>query len=204
MVVHGDIVNPGIKRICVFCGSQTGKHPRYQHAATTLGRLLAQRGLGLVYGGGSVGLMGVIANAVLQAGGDVIGVIPEALVARELAHTAISQLHVEPSMHARKARMAELADAFIAMPGGYGTLEELFEIMTWAQLGIHRKPIGLCNVAGYFDALAALINHAVQEGFISSEHRQFLVITDHPATLLDALVQHRMPLVRPWLNSTRT
>jgi uncharacterized protein (TIGR00730 family) len=204
MAVQEDVVNPGIQRICVFCGSQTGKHPQFQDAATALGRLMAQRRLELVYGGGSVGLMGVVANAVLQAGGEVTGVIPEAMVARELAHRALSHLHVEPSMHARKAKMAGLADAFIAMPGGYGTLEELFEMITWAQLGIHRKPIGLLNVAGYFDALVALIDHAVHEGFIHPEHRQFLVMADHPATLLDALVQHTMPLVRPWLNATNT
>jgi uncharacterized protein (TIGR00730 family) len=187
-----------MQRICVFCGSLPGKQECYQQAASALGALLVQRGLGLVYGGSSVGLMGVIADAVLRRGGEVIGVIPEAMVERELAHPAVTHLHVEPSMHARKARMADLADAFIAMPGGYGTLEELFEIITWAQLGIHQKPIGLLNVSGYFDALTVLIEHAIDEGFIRSEHRRLLVVAAHPAALLDALTHHTMPPVRPW------
>jgi uncharacterized protein (TIGR00730 family) len=165
---------------------------------------MAQRGYELAYGSGHVGLMGVIADAVLQEGGDVIGVIPEAMIARELAHNEVSRMHVVPSMHARKARMAELADAFIAMPGGYGTFEELFEIITWAQLGIHQKPIGLLNVAGYFDALTACINHAMTEGFIKPKHRQLTIMADQPATLLDTLVHHSQPFVRPWITSEET
>jgi len=172
-------------RICVFCGSQAGTNGLYHQAATDLGRLLVRRGYGLVYGGGHVGLMGVIADAVLAGGGEVIGVIPESMVARELAHTGVTQLHVVPGMHERKARMATFADAFIALPGGYGTFEELFEVITWAQIGLHRKPIGLLNVAGYFDALRALVEHAIAEGFIRSEHRHLLTIADDPAALLD-------------------
>src|SRR5499426_3609877 len=174
-----------MSRVCVFCGSQAGTNGLYRQAATDMGRLLALRGYGLVYGGGHVGLMGVIADAVLASGGQVIGVIPDSLVARELAHTGLTELEVVPSMHARKARMAELADAFIALPGGYGTFEELFEVITWAQLGLHRKPIALLNVGGYFDALKALVEHAITEGFIRSEHRDLLTIADDPGMLLD-------------------
>lgn len=187
-----------MQRICVFCGSRVGANGLYQQAAAELGRLLAQRGYGLVYGGGHVGLMGVIADAVLQHGGEVIGVIPEAMVVKELAHTGLTHMHVVPSMHARKARMAELSDAFIAMPGGYGTFDELFEIISWALLGIHQKPIGLFNVAGYFDAMLACVEHAIAEGFIAPEHRQLTVSADQPAALLDALAQYIPLPVRPW------
>ena len=176
-----------MQRICVFCGSQVGTNGLYRQAATALGQLLVLHGYGLVYGGGHVGLMGVLADAVLASGGEVIGVIPESMVARELAHTGVTQLQVVPGMHERKARMAELADAFIALPGGYGTFEELFEVITWAQLGMHRKPIGLLNVAGYFDALKALVDQAIAEGFIRAEHRRLLTIADDPSTLLQTL-----------------
>jgi uncharacterized protein (TIGR00730 family) len=187
--------------IGVFCGSQVGTNGLYQQTAAELGRLLAQHRYGLVYGGGHVGLMGVIADAVLQAGGEVIGVIPEALVARELAHTGVTHMHVVPSMHMRKARMAELANAFVAMPGGYGTFEELFEIITWAQLGLHRKPIGLLNVAGYFEGLMALVEHAISEGFIKPEHRQLTVVADRPAALLEALMHPTPPPMPPGLTT---
>lgn len=193
-----------MERVCVFCGSNTGVNSLYRHAAETLGQLLTQRGHGLVYGGGSVGLMGVLANAVLARGGEVIGVIPEALATKELAHPKVTVMHVVPGMHARKARMAELADAFIAMPGGYGTFEELFEVITWAQLGLHSKPIGLLNVAGYFDALISLVEQAVAEGFIKPEHRQLIVVADQPQALLDALACHRMPVVRKWISAEET
>ena len=173
--------------ICVFCGSQAGSNGLYKQAAIDLGQLLAHSGYGLVYGGGQVGLMGVIADAVLASGGEVIGVIPETMVARELAHTGVTRLQVVSGMHERKARMAALADAFIALPGGYGTFEELFEVITWAQLGLHRKPIGLLNVAGYFSALAALVEHAIAEGFIRPEHGRLLSSSDDPATLLAML-----------------
>jgi uncharacterized protein (TIGR00730 family) len=188
-----------MQRICVFCGSQMGTSDLYRQAAADLGRLLVQRDYGLVYGGGHVGLMGSIADAVLQAGGEVIGVIPEAMVVRELAHTSVTHLQVVPSMHARKARMAELADAFIAMPGGYGTFEELFEIITWAQLGVHCKPIGLLNVAGYFDALLTMVEQAIATGFIRPEHRQLTVVAAQPEALLEALASHQLPPVQPWL-----
>ena len=193
-----------MQHLCVFCGSQAGTNGLYQQAAVEVGRLLVQRGYGLVYGGGQVGLMGSIADAVLQAGGEVIGVIPEAMVTRELAHRGVTQMHVVASMHARKARMAELADAFVALPGGYGTLEELFEIITWAQLGLHRKPIGILNVAGYYDALIACIDRAITEGFIRPEHRQLTIIADTPAGLLDKLTQHTLPPVPPWLTPQQT
>lgn len=176
-----------MQRICVFCGSQVGSNGLYRLAATDLGQLLVRHGYGLVYGGGHVGLMGVIADAVLASGGEVIGVIPESMVARELAHTGVTQLQVVPGMHERKARMAELADAFIALPGGYGTFEELFEVITWAQLGMHRKPIGLLNVAGYFNALKTLVDQAIAEGFVRTEHRYLLTIADDPSTLLEML-----------------
>jgi uncharacterized protein (TIGR00730 family) len=187
-----------MRYICVYCGSKAGTDPHYLKVASRMGQLLAEQGYGLVYGGGHVGLMGIIAEAVLAAGGRVIGVIPEAMVGRELAYKQVTQLEIVPSMHERKARMASLADAFIAMPGGYGTLEELFEIITWAQLGIHAKPIGILNVSGYFDALAAMIEHAVREGFIQADHRYFWILRSDPEALLEALWQHDMPPVHPW------
>lgn len=193
-----------IQRICVFCGSRSGHHAIYSQAAIGLGRLLAQRGYGLVYGGGQVGLMGVIADAVMRHGGEVDGVIPRPMVSRELAHLQITRLHEVGSMHERKARMAELADAFIAMPGGFGTFEELFEIITWAQLGIHQKPIGLLNAAGYFDPLQHLMEQAIAEGFVKPEHRRLTVIAAQPVHLLDALEGHAMPATRPWLSPKQT
>ncbi len=182
-----------MKRICVFCGSKVGSSGLYCEAAQQLGRLMVGRGLGLVYGGGSVGLMGVIANTVLAAGGEVIGVIPEMLATKELLHEGVRQMHVMASMHSRKARMAELADAFIAMPGGFGTFEELLEMITWSQLGIHRKPVGLLNVAGYYDSLIQFVDHAIAEGFIKEKHRQLIVIADEPAPLLDLILSHKPP-----------
>ena len=180
-----------MQRICVFCGSQPGNDMLYQQAATRLGRLLVQRGYTLVYGGGRRGLMGVIAETVLQDGGEVIGVVPQTTMDRGRAHTGVTQLYVEANIQARKARMAALADAFIAMPGGYGTLEELFEAITWAQLGIHHKPIGLLNVAGYFDTLLTFIDQAIVAGFIRPEDQHLVVHTDQPDALLDRLAQHR-------------
>src|SRR6266571_8316724 len=189
-----------MQRICVFCGSQAGTNGLYRQAATDMGRLLALRGYGLVYGGGHVGLMGVIADAVLASGGEVIGVIPESMVARELAHTGVTQLEVVPGMHERKARMAELAEAFIALPGGYGTFEELFEVITWAQLGIHRKPIGLLNVGGYYDGLIGFLDHAVAEGFVSAENRELVQVAATPEALLDHLAAHRQGAGSEWIN----
>ncbi len=183
-----------IKQVCVFCGSKTGTRPVYREAAESLGRAMVARELGLVYGGGSVGLMGVLADAVLGAGGSVVGVIPERLATTELLHAGVRTMHVTTSMHARKSRMDELADAFIAMPGGFGTFEELLEMITWSQLGIHRKPVGLLNVAGYFDRLIQFFDHAIAEGFIRPKHRQLFVIASDPAELLDLLARHRPPV----------
>ena len=188
-----------MKRICVFCGGSVGRDARYREAAEELGRQLAGRGLGLVFGGGSVGLMGAVADATLAAGGRAIGVIPHGLAVREVAHRGLTELRVVSSMHERKAMMARLADAFVALPGGFGTLEELFEIVTWAQLGIHRKPIGLLNVAGYYDALVRLLDHAVAEGFVPAENRGLIVVASEPAPLLERLAAHQGPVVREWI-----
>ena len=193
-----------MRNICVFCGSQSGTDLRYRQAAIELGGLLAQRGHGLVYGGGHVGLMGVIADTVLEAGGSVTGVIPRPMTERELAHETVTKLYVVSSMHERKALMASLSDAFIALPGGYGTLEELFEVIAWAQLGIHRKPIGLLNVAGYFDALLSLVDHMIGEGFIKTKYRGLFVTAEQPQALLDALQRHQMPATRRWLTEEET
>lgn len=176
-----------LRRVCVFCGSKVGIDDRYRVAAVELGQLLVQSGTGLVYGGGSVGLMGVIADAVLDVGGEVIGVIPEALATVELLHPRVSDMRVVPTMHARKALMAELSDAFIAMPGGFGTFEEFFEVVTWTQLRLHRKVTGLLNVGGYYDPLVRLVDHAVQEGFIKVTHRGLLVIEERSDVLLQRL-----------------
>lgn len=174
-----------MNRVCVFCGANAGIRAEYRLAAQGLATVLAHRGLGLVYGGGNVGLMGVVADAMLNAGGEVIGVIPQALVAKEVAHRGLSELRIVDTMHQRKALMNELSDAFIALPGGFGTLEEFFEILTWSQLGIHRKPSGLLNVSGYYDDLLAMLDHAAAEGFLLPANRK-LVIADTDA---DALVQ---------------
>lgn len=193
-----------MRRVCVFCGSKVGHNSLYRDAAQTLGKLLVERGLGLVYGGGSVGLMGVIANAVLAAGGEIIGVIPEMLATKELLHTGVQQMHRMQSMHARKAKMAELSDAFIALPGGYGTFEELLEMITWSQLGIHRKPVGLLNVAGYYDPLVQFVDHAIAEGFIKPKHRELIVVADTPESLLDKILQHRPPVEPKFMSIKQT
>jgi hypothetical protein len=193
-----------MRRVCVFCGSSAGRDRRYRDAADELGGLLVERGLGLVFGGGQVGLMGVVADSVLRRGGEAIGVIPRGLARKELMHTGLTALHVVDSMHARKALMAELADAFVALPGGLGTLEELFEVVTWAQLGIHAKPIGLLNTRGYFDALLAFVERAIAAGFVRPEYRGFLVVADHPDALLDALEGHRPPPVAGWATPADT
>ena len=176
-----------MRRLCVFCGSKIGIDERYRAAAIELGRLLVHEKIGLVYGGGSVGLMGVIADAVLAEGGEVIGVIPESLATAELLHPGVKDMRVVASMHARKALMAELSDAFVAMPGGFGTFEEFFEVVTWSQLGLHRKLTGLLNVGGFYDPLVRLVDHAVQEGFIKPKHRELLVIEERPDMLLSRL-----------------
>jgi uncharacterized protein (TIGR00730 family) len=192
-------------RLCVFCGSSPGHRPEYSAAARTLARALVERGIAIVYGGGSVGLMGVLADSALAMGGEVVGVIPRPLASRELAHTGLTELHRVSSMHERKAMMASLADGFIALPGGLGTLEETLEILTWAQLGIHAKPVGVLNVAGYYDGLRGLIGHGVREGFVRKEHAALLLFAETSAELLDAFATWRPPtLARAWLDPTET
>jgi uncharacterized protein (TIGR00730 family) len=191
-------------RICVYAGSNPGTNPAYAEAAAELARLLASRDIGVVYGGGKVGLMGILADAALAAGGEVIGVIPQDLMDREVGHGGVTELHVVASMHERKALMAELSDAFVALPGGIGTLEELIEVYTWSQLGLHDKPMGMLNVAGYYDGLAALLDHAVQEGFLRSQHRAALHTAATPAELLGLFVGWRPATAGKWLDRDRT
>jgi uncharacterized protein (TIGR00730 family) len=180
-------VTKGI-HVTVFCGSRFGRRPEYAEAARQLARALVERQITLVYGGGHVGLMGALADAMLALGGQVIGVIPESMVESELAHTGLKELHIVPSMHARKALMAEKADAFVALPGGYGTAEEFFEMVTWRLLRLHRKPIGLLNVCGYFDNLLAWIEHAFEEDFISPKYRDLFVVETQAEALVDRLL----------------
>ena len=193
-----------MRRLCVFCGSSVGNQPAYAEAARAMGALLAARGIGLVYGGGHVGLMGVIADAVMASGGEVIGIIPQTLADREIAHAGITELRVVDSMHTRKAMMAELADGFIAMPGGVGTFEEFFEVVTWMQLGLHRKPCGLLNVIAFYTPLAAFIDQAVSEGFIKPIHRAAIVVDSDPARLLDTLATIQLPDVPKWIGRSET
>jgi hypothetical protein len=182
-----------MKRLCVFCGSSLGQRPVYAEAARELGELLARKKIGLVFGGGRIGLMGVVADAVLAGGGEAIGVIPKALKERELGHDGVTELRIVPSMHARKAMMAELADGFIAMPGGFGTLDELCEILTWAQLGIHKKPCGLLNVNNFFAPLLVLFEHQMEEGFLAAKHRALLLVEEKPEALVKALMEASRP-----------
>lgn len=189
-----------MRRVCVFTGSNRGARPEYGEAAGELGRLLADRGIGVVYGGARVGLMGTLADAALAAGGEVVGVIPAALVAKEVAHTGLTDLRVVESMHQRKALMSDLADAFIALPGGWGTLEEFFEVLTWAQLGLHRKPCGLLNVHRYFDGLLAFLSHTIDEGFVRSEYAAMIAVAATPGALLDRLASSTPPAVEKWLD----
>ena len=188
-----------IARICVFTGSSSGTRPEYRAAAKALGATLASRGIGLVYGGAKVGLMGAVADAALAAGGEVIGVIPQALIDREIGHTGLTEQHVVGSMHERKAKMAELSDGFIALPGGAGTLEELIEVYTWSQLGMHDKPMGVLNVKGYYDGLAAMLDHAVQEGFLRGEHRAAMHAEPTAEALLERFAGRRPTTLRKWL-----
>jgi len=192
---------PELRRVCVFAGSAEGKLPAYREAAEQLGRVLAARGIGVVYGGGRVGLMGRMADAAMAGGAEVIGVIPESLHLREVGHDQISELHVVASMHERKAKMAELSDAFIALPGGLGTLEEMFEIWTWGQLGFHHKPIGLLDVADYWSSLVAMLDRMVEQGFVASKYRRIACIADQPDALLEQLGQWRPPQVAGWLRA---
>jgi uncharacterized protein (TIGR00730 family) len=193
-----------MKRICVFAGSNSGSRSEYLAAAQELGQTLGRRDLHLVYGGARLGLMGALADAVLAAGGHVTGVIPEALVAKEVAHTGLSDLRVVASMHERKAMMADLADGFVALPGGWGTLEELFEVLTWAQLGLHRKPCGLLNVRGFFDGLLSFLDHSIEERFVRRESRSMLIVASSPASLLEQLERYVPPLVPKWIDASET
>ncbi len=190
-----------LNSICVFCGSSDLVHPDFLRAARSMGATLARRGIRLIYGGGRTGLMGALADGALEAGGEVIGVITPPMNTPALAHPHLTQMDVMPTMHARKAHMHELANAFIALPGGLGTFDELFETLTWAQIGVHRKPVGLLNVRRYFDPLLAALDHAVKEGFVFAEHRHAIHCAETPAELLTALENHQNPddAVRRWM-----
>jgi uncharacterized protein (TIGR00730 family) len=189
-----------MRRICVFCGSSSGNRPEYRAAAEELGAELVRRKIGLVYGGGNVGLMGLIADAVLRADGEVQGVIPEHLMGREVGHKGLTKLHVVRSMHERKALMADLSDAFVALPGGFGTLEEFCEAVTWTQLGLHAKPCGILNVLQYYSPLLAMFDHAVEERFLKTENRALVLARESPADLLQALEEWRPLRVEKWLS----
>lgn len=188
-------------RICVFCGSSEGYRPQYRDVATALGRAIAARDAALVYGGSKVGLMGAVADAVLKAGGSVIGVIPQALVDKEIAHPGLTELHVVGSMHERKAMMADLSTGFVALPGGIGTLEELFEIWTWAQLGYHGKPVGLLDVEGFYAKLLDFLDHQSAEGFVRAEHRNLVIVEEDPTRLLERYAHYQPQHVTKWIKS---
>jgi uncharacterized protein (TIGR00730 family) len=190
-----------IRRLAVFCGSNPGARPEYVEAARSLGKLLCERGIGVVYGGSSVGLMAALADTMVAEHGDVIGVIPRMLVEREVANRALTDLRVVESMHERKALMAELADGFVALPGGIGTLEEFFEIWTWAQLGMHDKPCALLNVAGYFDPLLEFLDRAVAEKFVREVHRKMVIVESDPVALLSRFEAYEPPRVVKWINA---
>ena len=189
-----------MKRICVFCGSSAGSQPEYRACAEQLGAELTRRKIALVYGGGNVGLMGAIADSVLEAGGEAVGVIPEHLMSREIGHNRLTKLHIVRSMHERKALMSDLSDAFIALPGGFGTLEEFLEVLTWSQLGLHAKPCGIVNVLGYYTPLLAMLDHAVEERFLKPQNRALVLARDTPAELLKALEDWRPVHVEKWLD----
>jgi uncharacterized protein (TIGR00730 family) len=194
-----------MRRLCVFCGSSPGARPAYGEAAEQLGRLLVAEGIGLVYGGGKVGLMGSLADAVLADGGEAIGVLPEALVAKEIGHPGLSDLRVVGSMHERKALMADLSDGFVALPGGLGTVEELFEVYTWSQLGLHVKPCGLLDVEGYYDGIAAWLTHAVEERFLREDQREMLIVERDPRALIDRLRRFEPAAIVPkWIDREQT
>ncbi len=187
-----------MKRVCVYCGSSSGANPVHRDAAVRLGTLLATQSIGLVYGGGNVGLMGILADAALRAGGEVIGVIPAALMDKELGHTGVTKLHVTASMHERKQLMADLSDGFISLPGGIGTLEELFETFTWLQLGFHDKPVGLLNVDGFYDHLLTFLRHVAGEKFLRAEHLDSLLVESDGSALLERMARFRAPALAKW------
>ena len=190
-----------IRRLAVFCGSNPGARPEYMEAARSFGRLLAHRGIGVVYGGSSVGLMAALADTMMDEIGDVIGVIPRMLVEREVANKTLSDLRIVGTMHERKALMAELSDGFVALPGGVGTLEEFFEIWTWGQLGMHTKPCGLLNVGGYFDPLLEFLDHAVEEKFVRDVHRAMVIVESDPQRMLSRFEEYEPPRVVKWINA---
>ncbi len=189
-----------MKRICVYCGSNPGRNPLYRQAAAALGKTLADRGIGLVYGGASIGVMGAVADAVLDADGEAIGIIPRSLAVKEVAHENLSEQFVVESMHERKALMAEMSDGFVALPGGWGTIEEIFEILTWAQLGFHEKPCGLLNVAGYFDGLFSFLEHAIDEHFVKPQYRELLILESDENRLLERFGRYRAPKIHKWIS----
>jgi len=193
-----------VKRLCVFCGANAGNDPAYGALATQFGRTLAQRGIGLVYGGGGVGLMGMLADGALAAGGEVIGVIPKALLAREQAHRGLTEQRAVETMHERKALMAELSDGFVALPGGIGTLEEIFEAWTWAQLGVHQKPCGLLDVAGFFKPLVGFLDDMVASGLLRPATREILTVATSPDELLDEFAAYEAPAVTKWVTPAET
>ncbi len=190
--------------LCVYCGSSNGRIEAYTAAARELARSFVERGIRLIYGGASVGIMGAVADEVLRLGGKAVGVIPESLMCKELAHAGLTELHVAPSMHARKTLMAELADGFVALPGGIGTFEEIFEVWTWAQLGFHDKPCGLLNVAGYYDGLTAFLDHAANEQFVRRDQRNMLIVESAPAALLDRFATYSPPAMPKWVGRGQT
>lgn len=193
-----------MKSVCVYCGSSSGRVEAYAEAARALAAALVGRGLRLVYGGAQVGIMGVVADEVLRLGGEAVGVIPEALMRKELAHPGLTELHVTASMHERKTLMADLADGFVALPGGVGTLEEIFEVWTWAQLGFHAKPCGLLNAEGYYDALIAFLDHTRDEGFVRPAHRGMLIVESEPIRLLDRFAAYEQPPTPKWVGRGET
>lgn len=187
-----------IKAVCVYCGSAPGAKPVYAEAAKAFGRALVEADMSLVYGGGRVGLMGLIADEVLACGGRAVGVIPELLLSKEVGHTDLTELHVVPDMHERKKKMADLSDAFVAMPGGVGTFEELFEVYTWAQLGYHQKPVALLDVDGYYDPLIAMLKHTVEEGFMRAAYLDMLQVAADPAAMIKLLQRYTPPMIDKW------
>lgn len=193
-----------MKRICVYCGSSRGKRQEYVESARTLARELVRRDIGLVYGGASVGIMGEVADAVLAGGGQVIGIIPQALFDKEVPHTGLTELKIVESMHERKALMADISDGFMALAGGLGTIEELFEILTWSQLGLHKKPCALLNIHGYYDNLMLFLDHAVEEQFVKNIHREMLLVEERPDKLLDLMNIYKSPVVDKWIGRDET
>jgi len=193
-----------MKRVCVFCGSSPGALPIYQQAASTVGRLLVEKGYGVVYGGGNVGLMGALAEGVLSAGGEITGIIPRSLFEKEIGYSDLKDLRIVGSMHERKALMGDLSDAFMALPGGFGTFEEFFEVVTWSQLGVHRKACGLLNINGFYDSLLAMCDHATAQGFIRQVDRELIVDDQDPKVLIQRIASFTVPESTKWLSSKQT